>query len=733
MNPASQRNLAGLVQERLAFFARRAGPAVCLAFAARAGAGPTVGRVYVINLDRRPDRWRTVRAELARVRGAGDVPLVAVTRRHPAVDGRTLGPSGPSGPHRRAGEPPADIDGRYSLADQLFVQPVPALQGRPDLDAVRIQMTPAEVAVAQSHVQVWRLVAEGDDEHALILEDDAYFTRGFGRAFGAVWMDVHRPDGRTPFDVLFLSYKEVDEGAEKQPVSRRLFRPVRGIWQLSGYVLSRAGARRLLGLLPVRGPVDLWINHQIARLDVLATRRPVVRQQPGNVSSNSYSVLPVLAAAGVVTRERPLLARPTTLPAPVFASGPPGSGLHALATALSMLGYRCCSDTLDLPSAEAHRLRTGRRNRVFDAYVNVGTVAPEHWPALARLHPRARFVTTVPVPAPGYAAGAGHEPAASPNGPVVGRLPPGSHLTLPNARADKWQALVDLLGCDYPTHAYPVGSREREPAMLAPVPRVLLQAEATALRWDRSPWVVPPSQTLGFALPGGPTRPSAAQTVHLADTTGGLDTSRWLLRDDTFPGNLCLFQPGNVKVRSGEAEIALRREQTGVRDYTSGAVAANRRHAYGHHSALIKPPGVPGLVTGLFLHRDEPRQEIDIEFLGKDPTRMLVNVFYNPGRDGDRLQYGYRGTPVLLKLGFDASADFHLYEIDWQPDSIRWSVDGRVVHERHVWQPTPVPDLPAQFNLNLWHSRSPELAGALAVSALPARARFRDVRYIPHL
>jgi len=38
-----------------------------------------------------------------------------------------------------------------------------------------------------------------------------------------------------------------------------------------------------------------------------------------------------------------------------------------------------------------------------------------------------------------------------------------------------------------------------------------------------------------------------------------------------------------------------------------------------------------GLVTGFFLHRDTPRQEIDIEFAGADPRRMLVNVYFNPG------------------------------------------------------------------------------------------------------
>ena len=105
--------------------------------------------------------------------------------------------------------------------------------------------------------------------------------------------------------------------------------------------------------------------------------------------------------------------------------------------------------------------------------------------------------------------------------------------------------------------------------------------------------------------------------------------------------------------------------------------------------------------------------------LGKDPTKLLVNVFFNPCQ-GTKLEYGYRGTPTVLELGFDASDDFHAYEIDWQPDAIRWIVDGRVVHERVIWQPTPIPDQPLEFNVNLWHSRSAELAGKLVADRLPA-------------
>ena len=106
---------------------------------------------------------------------------------------------------------------------------------------------------------------------------------------------------------------------------------------------------------------------------------------------------------------------------------------------------------------------------------------------------------------------------------------------------------------------------------------------------------------------------------------------------------------------------------------------------------------------------------------------MLVNVYYNPGDAGTKLEYGYRGTPALIDLGFDATSEFHRYEIEWWSDIIRWHVDGRLVHERVMWDPTPIPHLPMQFNVNLWHSRSRELAGKLAASDLPAQSYVRQI------
>ena len=141
----------------------------------------------------------------------------------------------------------------------------------------------------------------------------------------------------------------------------------------------------------------------------------------------------------------------------------------------------------------------------------------------------------------------------------------------------------------------------------------------------------------------------------------------------------------------------------------------------------LQATSVPGLVTGFFLHRDSPRQEIDVEITGNRPKQLLVNVFYNPGTDGAKFDYGYRGTPAAIQLGFDASKALHRFTIEWDPCEIRWFVDGELVHRRASWNPTPIPHLPMTLHVNTWPTRSRELAGRLALRALPASAIVRTI------
>ena len=188
-------------------------------------------------------------------------------------------------------------------------------------------------------------------------------------------------------------------------------------------------------------------------------------------------------------------------------------------------------------------------------------------------------------------------------------------------------------------------------------------------RRDKSPWVVEPRvwwQGIR-CVPIEDGQPGAGTFVRIRDCLECLDTRRWLLRSDTFTDNLALFRSSNVEFRSGiGAALFVRGEPLGVRDYSAASICSRDRYLFGKFEATIQASNVPGMVTGFFLHRNSPRQEIDIEIAGNRPDRLLVNVFYNPGGEGAHFDYGYRGVPSYIELGFDASGGL----------TVTWSIDA---------------------------------------------------------
>lgn len=674
-----------------------------------AKAGPRIEWLYVINLDRRPDRWAEMRHELTHILNSSGAALATMTLRHPAVDARRLR------------QPPAkddDVDPFYTLRDQLFVEPQPqAMPDRLELDRL-IQMSQPEIAVARSHIDVWRTVAKGEHSHVLVLEDDVWFRRGFARHLDEAWAELEADgDNTTLPDILYLSYKEIRHGAPKTFLSRNVFRPERGLWFLSGYVLSREGAGRLLRRLPCRGPVDLWMNYQFSMLDVRATRRSLISQRRDGDSTNVYSILPVLAKIGVITSEGASLFHTRPSERPVFAFGAKGSGLSSLAMALSMLGYRCCSDLTNLPDAESKALLSGRLDRVFDAYVNIGSLAGRAL-ELRRQYPRAKFIVT----ADGIGAVGDVAPA------ILSAIDGVDAAVLCSDAVDKWQVVCEHLKCAPPFGSFPkiadLGQRR-----LLGLERSL-SVRGKKLRRDKSPWIAESRQKWqGIRANCGDWTPSTdGGRVSVDDRFEALDTNRWLLREDTFPGNVALFRPSNVEFRAGAgAALVVRRQSLGVRNYSAASISSCDRYLFGRFEAVIQPTRVAGVVTGFFLHRDSPRQEIDVEISGNHSNRLLVNVFFNPGDEGARLDYGYRGAPSHVDLGFDASESPHRFAIEWSPCEIRWLVDDRIVHRRVDWDPTPIPHLPMTLHVNTWPCRSRELAGRLSIHLLPATTIVRSI------
>lgn len=672
----------------------------------------TIEKIYVINLDREPSRWFSIQQELRLIQDRLGKNLLSITERHAAVDARDF-----------SQDPPVDgeVNPYYTLADQLFVEPQPrTLPTRYELDAP-IRMSRAEVAVAKSHIEVWRRVAEGTQEHTLILEDDVWFHPSLANHLDQAWSDIAiESSAREDFDVLYLSYMEATHGAPKTFISKHLFRPVRGLWYLSGYILSRKGAQKLLGALPCRGPIDLWINHQFSMLNVMATRRSLVQQRRDTPSANSYSILPALTTIGAINSEGAALfnIRPTQFP--VFAFGPENSGQSSLAMALSMLGYRCCSDLNTLPLLELKRLREGSVDRVFNAYVNVGCLE-SMVEDLRQRYPQAKFIVT------SSQGAATTQSAWSPPAGLAGA----DVVVLDSGNFNSWRILCEHLRCAPPSCSFPklneLGLRhilETEPQSIGLVRR------RAALEWDRSPWIVE-SDNRGWsgvsAVPAD--QMSEELFVEFEDRLDRLDPMRWHARTDTFTGNLALFRPLNVEFDSaGGIALHVRREELGVRQYSAGAISSHSHYLFGRFEAAFQASNVPGVITGFFLHRNSPHQEIDIEIAGNMPSRLLVNVFYNPGNEGAKFDYGYRGAPSHIDLGFDASKGVHRYAIEWTPCEIRWWVDDRLVHRRVLWDPTPTPHLPMKLHVNTWPSRSTQLAGRLNANRLPATAHLQSIR-----
>lgn len=684
-----------------------------------------IQRVYVINLDRHDYRWRRIKRELGNVYDISGEHMTAIARRFSAVDAR----------YYKGPPDSTELRTNYSLADQLYVDPAALSGPENELRKQCVEMTPQEAAVALSHIGIWRLIAEGEHPYSLVLEDDVIFRRCFSRDLDRAWTELMNiRDPSTDFEILYLSYKEARMGAKKCQVSKELFRPKCGLWQLSGYVLSKKGANKLLSLLPVQGPVDLWMNLQFQKLDVFATGKSLIEQRLDSPSANSYSILPILSKVGLLTYEKPLIYRKRVLSSPVIASGRFGTGLTSLAMALSMLGYRCCSDLTELPLKEFVNL-FGKKRRVFDAYVNIGPFSPSRFIELAKLYKNAHFVIT---DCDDRKKSISTQPAIDSRcdsdgfGDLISELRCISNvLVLPVEEKDKWELLCKFLGCDYPSAPYPNDEDQGQRELVSVCyPKITKgRSPYRKLKRDLSPWIVPRKNWCGIHIKEiKDDSMDRKATVRISEQFHHVRREAWSVRDDTFPSNLALFRPNNFSITHGNiARLTLQQEHTSVREYTSGAICSQQFYQYGWFEAVVRPAKVSGLITGVFLHRNSPRQEIDIELLGKDTTKVLVNVFYNPGSEGTKLEYGYRGTPVIIDLGFDTSTDFHCYAIEWNQAAIRWYIDGKLIYERANWDPTPIPHLPMQFNVNLWYSRSIELAGKLERSALPAHTELSSI------
>ena len=117
----------------------------------------------------------------------------------------------------------------------------------------------------------------------------------------------------------------------------------------------------------------------------------------------------------------------------------------------------------------------------------------------------------------------------------------------------------------------------------------------------------------------------------------------------------------------------------------------------------MKPSNKPGTASTFFTctgsydtnpHTGQPNpwDEIDIEFLGEDTTKVQFNYYVN----------GVGGHEYMYDLGFDASEDFHTYGFRWTEDYITWFVDGEPVYRVNATESSPMPSTAGRVLMNYW-------------------------------
>ncbi|WP_330676643.1 beta-glucanase [Butyrivibrio sp. DSM 10294] len=152
----------------------------------------------------------------------------------------------------------------------------------------------------------------------------------------------------------------------------------------------------------------------------------------------------------------------------------------------------------------------------------------------------------------------------------------------------------------------------------------------------------------------------------------------------------CTFSPNNIAFRNGQMAITIDRNWQG---YTAGEYRTKNYYGYGLFQVNMKPIKNPGVVSSFFTYTGPSDgtkwDEIDIEFLGKDTTKVQFNYYTN----------GQGNHEYLYNLGFDASQSFHTYGFDWRQGSITWYVDGKAVYTAT----RDIPTTPGKIMMNAWN------------------------------
>jgi len=168
-----------------------------------------------------------------------------------------------------------------------------------------------------------------------------------------------------------------------------------------------------------------------------------------------------------------------------------------------------------------------------------------------------------------------------------------------------------------------------------------------------------------------------------------VDQSRWTIRDQTsLSFDQARIRARNVSVRDGHLVIEARRESAGDRRYTTGYLDTIDRFSqrYGRWEIRARLPVEAGKSRGLWpafwLRADDAPGEIDVMEAWGTPANhprtgpATYAWTIHEDTEGGGSRFGGWGT---AEGKASMAEEFHVYAVDWSPQCIVFSLDGKRV------------------------------------------------------
>jgi endo-1,3-1,4-beta-glycanase ExoK len=230
---------------------------------------------------------------------------------------------------------------------------------------------------------------------------------------------------------------------------------------------------------------------------------------------------------------------------------------------------------------------------------------------------------------------------------------------------------------------------------------------------------------MGASAAGAAAQGNGQFTLLYRDDFDTFDATRWQVMTHSWDTNLALFSQQSVSVRDGQLQLALLPAPSGTLDpggatksFFGAEVRSIDTLAYGRVRARIKFARGSAVVSSLVtIYTPWPADnwnELDIEHLGAQPTKTQFNTMVYTGAPVTppvTTPVSPTQDPHLQNLEFAASDDFHVYAVEWTPESAKFYVDEALAY---TWTKNiALMNLEQNVLLTIWASSSAAWAGAV--------------------